>query len=280
MYTIKTPVYSKLTARWVCYARVRQQNTAAIIENILAAIQEKKMDEAGFRQFMKKQGRSQGTMDSCVDFTRGFEEYLNTHLDRMELNEAQPEQLDAFLAWGKGKFKSMNSHLWAISRYYEYTGNDTMRRHANQIRSQKIEKGRSKRSSLLLKEIEGIKSEYIGALERLGISNAAQLLTAGKTHNSRLALSGETGIPFDGIEELVKLADLCRISDIKGLRVRLLFDTGFDTIEKIAAQDPVEMRAQIIKINQREKIAARHPTLTETKFWVAQAKKLPRLVEY
>ena len=100
-------------------------------------LKRKKMNEEGFRQFMKKQHRSQGTMDSCVNFTQVFEEYLNTHFE-MELNEAQPEQLDAFLAWGKKKFRSMNSHLWAISRYYEYTGNDIMRRYANQIRSQKI----------------------------------------------------------------------------------------------------------------------------------------------
>ena len=238
------------------------------------------MDEEGFRKFMKKQRRSQGTMDSCVTFAQVFEEYLNTQVDRLELNEAQPEDLNAFLAWGKGKYSSMNSHLWAISRYYEYTGNEAMRRYANQIRSQKIEKGRSKRPSLLLKEIEGIKSEHLGILGMIEISNAAQLINAGKTHNFRLALSGETGIPYDVIVELVKLADLCRISDIKGMRVRLLFDTGFDTLEKIAAQDPVEMREQIIKINQRERIAARHPTLTETKFWVEQAKELPKLVEY
>jgi hypothetical protein len=238
------------------------------------------MDEEAFRQFMKKQRRSEGTMESCVNFTQVFEEYLSIHFDRMELNQAQPEQLDAFLAWGKGEFSSMNSHLWAISRYYEYAGNDTMRRYANQIRSQKIEKRRSKRPSLLLKGIEGVKSEYIDVLENIGITNVQQLLKAGKTRNSRLVLSEETGTPYDVIEELVKLADLCRISDIKGMRVRLLFDTGFDTIEKIAIQDPGVMREQIIRVNQREKIAARHPTLTETKFWVEQAKKLPKLVEY
>jgi hypothetical protein len=102
---------------------------------------------------------------------------------------------------------------------------------------------------------------------------------AGKTYNSRLALSGETGIPFDVIAELVKLADLCRISDIKGMRVRLLFDTVFDTIKKIAAQDPGGMREQIVKINQREKIPARHPTLTEAKLSRA-SEKMPKLVEH
>jgi hypothetical protein len=120
---------------------------------------------------MKKQHRSQGSMDSCVDFTRVFEEYLNTHFDRIELNKAQPEHLDAFLEWGKGKINLMNSHLWAISRYYEYTGNDTMRRYAHQIRNQKIEKRRLKRPSLLLREIEGVKSKHIDALEIVGITN-------------------------------------------------------------------------------------------------------------
>lgn len=238
------------------------------------------MDEISFRQYMKKQRRSQGTMESCVDFTRVFEEYLATHFDRIDLNNAQPEHLDAFLEWGKGKFRSMNSHLWAISRYYEFIGNDTMRRYANQIRSHKIEKKRSKRPSILLSEIEGVESEYINALEVVEITNAEQLLNAGASHTSRRALSQETNIPLAAIEELVKLADLCRLSDIKGVRVRLLYDTGFDTIEKIAVQDPREMRDQIIKINQTEKIAARHPTLTETKFWVEQAKKLSKLVEY
>ena len=237
------------------------------------------MDEEGFRQFMRQQRRSSGTMESCVTFTQSFEAYLNTHFGGMALDQAQPEQLDAFLAWGKAQWSSMNSHLWALSRYYEYAGNDTMRRYANQIRNQKIEGKRAKRPSLLLREIAGVRAETITALDNAGITNVQQLLNAGITRDSRLSLAEATGIPYAGIEELVKLADLCRISDIKGLRVRLLFDTGFDTLEKIAAQDPEEMRAQIIAINQREQIAARHPTLTETKFWVKQAQSLPKLIE-
>ena len=238
------------------------------------------MDEKGFRQFMKKQRRSQGTMDSCVDFTRVFEEYLEEHFSGLQLNDAQPAHVDAFLAWGKGKFSSMNSHLWAISRYYEFADNHILRRYANQIRSQKIEKKRSKRPSLKLRDIDGIKSEFTDMLEIAGIININQLLQAGNTHNARLTLSDTTGIPYKDIEKLVKLADLCRISDIKGIRVWLLFNTGFETLEKIATQDPVEMRAQIIEINKKENITARHPTLTETKFWVEQAQKLPKLIEY
>lgn len=237
------------------------------------------MDIEGFQHFMKSQRRSAGTIESCVLFTQVFETYLTTAYQGLDLDQAQPEHLDAFLEWEKPEYGSMNSHLWAISRYYDYTGNDTMRRYANQLRSQSIEKKRSRRPSLRLSELAGIEVETIAALKKAGITNVQQLLNAGNTRDARLSLAEATGIPYASIEELVKLADLCRISDIKGLRVRLLFDTGFDTLEKIAAQDPEEMRAQIIAINQREQIAARHPTLTETKFWVEQAQNLPKLIE-
>jgi replicative superfamily II helicase len=238
------------------------------------------MNEEKFRQYMQQQRRSQGTMDSCVGFTLVFEEYLNTHCGNIPLDEAQPEELDAFLDWGKVEIGSMNSYLWAISRYYEYTGNKPMHRYSNQLRKQAIAKKRSKRPSLSLKTIQGVRVEDIEALKRVGINNGKQLLQSGSTPNSRLELSQKTGIHLEEITELVKIADLCRISDIKGVRVRLLYDTGFDSLEKIAAQDPEEMRLQITKVNERDKITPRHPTLVETKFWVEQAKSLPRLVEY
>ncbi|MBN2148374.1 MAG: DUF4332 domain-containing protein [Anaerolineales bacterium] len=229
---------------------------------------------------LSKQRRSQGTMDSCVDFTRVFEEYLYTHCSNIPLDEAQAKELDAFVDWGKKKIGPMNSYLWAISRYYEYAGNNTMRHYANQLRGQAITKKRSKRPSLSLQKIEGVRIKEVEALKRIGITNVKQLLEAGSTPNSRIELSQKTGMLLETITELVKIADLCRISDIKGVRVRLLYDTGFDSLEKIAAQDPEEMRDQIVKVCDREKISARHPTLVETKFWIEQAKNLPQMVVY
>lgn len=237
------------------------------------------MNIEGFQQFMKSQRRSAGTIDSCVLFTQVFETYLTTNYDGLELDQAQPEHLDAFLVWGKPVFGSMNSQLWAISRYYDYTGNATMRRYADQLRSQRIEKKRPARPSLRLSEIAGVEAETIAGLKKGGLTTVRQLLEVANTRDARAFLSEVTGIPYEAIERTVKLADLCRISDIKGLRVRLLFDAGFDTIEKIAAQDPGAMREQIIRVNQREHIAARDPTMTEAKFWVEQAKKLPKLIE-
>ncbi len=238
------------------------------------------MNEKDFRNFMKKQHRSQGTMDSCVDFTRVFEEYLNVYCNNIPVNEAQPEHLDTFLDWGKKEIGSMNSYLWAISRYYEFASNDKMHRYANKLRGQAIAKKRPKYPNLLLKEIQGVETEYIEALETVGISNIKQLLKAGASPESRSALSEKTKIHLSEITELVQISDLCRISDIKGVRVRLLFDTGFDTIEMIADQDPEDMRAQINMIIENKSLSSKNPTLAETKFWVYQARNLPKLVLY
>jgi len=229
---------------------------------------------------MKKQRRSQGTMDSCVKFTKVFEEYLSIYYDNIPLSDAHSEHLDTFLDWGKKEIGSMNSYLWAISRYYEYMGIDEMRHYANQLRGKAIAKKRAKRPNLLLEKIQGVSRAHIEAIKAVGITNVKQLLDAGARPRLRFALSQKTKVPLDAIDELIKLSDLCRISDIKGVRTRLLFDTGFDTIEKIAVQDPEEMRAQIRKINERENITTRHPTLIETKFWVEQAKNLSKLIEY
>jgi hypothetical protein len=76
------------------------------------------------------------------------------------------------------------------------------------------------------------------------------------------------------------MADLIRIVDIKGVRVRLLYESGIDTVEKVALSDPEGLRERLIKVNEEKKILKRHPTLVETKYWVTQAKDLPKVVEY
>lgn len=59
---------------------------------------------------MKKQRRSQGTMDSCEKFAQVFAEFLNTHFKQVDLNQAQPEQPDAFLVWGS-RYTLLNFRL-------------------------------------------------------------------------------------------------------------------------------------------------------------------------
>ena len=241
---------------------------------------EKKMNEEGFRAFLKTQRRSEGTIEQCVRLARAFEAYLAEHRLAKDLDEAHPEDLEAFVSWKRKQRESVNSYLWAIHRYYEYMSNEPMRRQATDMRQQEIAKGRGRRRSLRLKDIQGVATEYIEKLAAVGIVDVEGVLEAGRTKQERQQLSRRSGVPLDQVLELVKLADLTRIVDIKGLRVRLLYEAGADTIEKVSSYEPEALREKLVEVNEQRQILERHPTLVETRYWVTQAKALQRVVEY
>ncbi|UCD21313.1 MAG: site-specific integrase [Chloroflexota bacterium] len=137
------------------------------------------MNEEGFRSFLEKQRRSDGTVDQCVQFAREFEAYVAGHRDAKDLDEAAPDDLEAFASWNKQQRKSINSYLWAIHRYYEYTLNDSMRRRATDMRQQEIAKRRARRKPFRLKDIQGLPAEHVERLDAIGITDVEALLEAG-----------------------------------------------------------------------------------------------------
>jgi hypothetical protein len=124
----------------------------------------------------------------------------------------------------------------------------------------------------------GIEPEYLSALSSVGITTARQLLEAGKTHSDREQLSEKTGIPHEGILELIKLSDLSRI--LGRVRCRLYYDSGFDTLNKIAECDPNDFREMIKDHIERTGIDYIHPTPKEAIYAVEAAKRRPRIVKY
>jgi Domain of unknown function (DUF4332) len=146
--------------------------------------------------------------------------------------------------------------------------------------TKRIAKGRGKRRSLRLKDIPGVAAEQIEDLAVIGIADVEGVLEAGRTKEEREELSRRSGVPLDEILELVKLADLTRIVDIKGVRMRLLYEAGVDTVEKVSTYDPEGLREKLIEVNEDRQILKRGPTLVETKCWITRAKALQQVVEY
>lgn len=206
--------------------------------------------------------------------------YLGEQRAGKGLDDAHPEDLQAFVSWKKKQRKAVNSYLWAIHRYYEYTSNEPMRRLATDMRQQEINKGRGTRRSLGLQDLPGIAAEQIEKLAAIGIVDVDGVLENGRTREEREELSRRSGVPPDEILRLVKLADLTRIVDIKGVRVRLLYEAGVDTVAKVSTYDPERLRQKLVEVNEENRILKRHPTLVETRYWITQAKALPQVVEY
>jgi hypothetical protein len=131
-----------------------------------------------------------------------------------------------------------------------------------------------------LKDIHGVAAENIEKLAAIGIADVEGVLEAGRTKEEREDLSRRSGVSLDEVMELVKLVDLTRLVDIKGLRGRLLYEAGVDTVENVSRYDPEALRERVVKVNEQRQILKRHPTLVETRYWVTQAKALQKIVEY
>ncbi|KPK89174.1 MAG: hypothetical protein AMJ88_17940 [Anaerolineae bacterium SM23_ 63] len=233
------------------------------------------MDEKGFIEFMRKNRRSENAIKRCVEFIKTFESYLTNFKAGKTLEAASPEDLEGFAVWGEDEFESINKHLWGIGYYYEYISNPTMRKVAGELRKKKI-----KRRPLALKKFVGVNPEHIEKLLAIGIKDVQEMLQAGRTKIDREALSKKSGVPLDGIVELVKLSDLARIPGVKDIRARLYYEAGVDSIEKLSAWEPEELRAMLVNFVEETSFEGIAPWLKEAEFTVEFARKLPRIVEY
>lgn len=238
------------------------------------------MNKDGFQSFLKKQRRSEGTIFQCLRLSEAFEAYLIEYRHGVEIDMAQPEDLNAFVSWMNDQRKSVNSHLWAIHRYYDFTSNTEMRQLANKLRQDEITRKRGGQKSLKLEDIHSISAEQTEKLAGIGISDVKGLLEKGRTQDDREDLAKRSSIPNEEILKLVKLADLTRLVDIKGQRVRLLYEADIDTLEKISTYDPVKLHEILMAVNSEKQILRRQPTIVETSYWVSQARELEKIIEF
>ena len=82
------------------------------------------------------------------------------------------------------------------------------------------------------------------------------------------------------ILELANRADLARVRGIGGVFSDLLEQAGVDTVKELATRSPDNLHAKLLEMNAQRRLAGRAPTLDMVKDWVAQAKELPKLLEY
>jgi len=234
------------------------------------------MNEEGFRKFLKRGGRSLSAIKRAVSQVAEFEQYLRKHRDNRGLDDAGYEDLEAFVLWVEKEQKAFAKlHLWGIRYYYEYISNKDMSKLAGELRKQRIEQ-----KPFALKEFRGVDPEYLRRLESVGIQNVKEMLDSGRTLLERKRLSAKTGIPLDVILEFVKLSDLARIRGVKSIRARLYYDAGVDSVEKLANRNPKELRAMLIEFVEKTGFDGVAPLLKEAEFTVAEAKRLPEIVEY
>jgi len=119
----------------------------------------------------------------------------------------------------------------------------------------------------------------VTALAKRDIVNAKTLLQHAATQSDRTQLASTSDVPLADIEELASYADLSRITDIKGKRGRLLMEAGIRSVQQLRLWDPNELLSHLTEVVKATGLLQRPPTLTESRYWIKQARELPDIVE-
>lgn len=229
-----------------------------------------------FYHFLRKSGREEPVARKVIKLVNRYEIYLQEEKGCITIEKAGPEELTDFIEQIEREKKgSGKKYLYGVIYYYTFSGDQEMKKVAVEMREERI-----KRSSFKLEEFMGVNEEYIQRLEAIGIRNTSQMLAAGKTPEKRSELAESAGIPVEVVDELVKLSDLARIPGVKGVRARLYYEAGVDTLDKLAAWEPMALREMLVEYVERTGFDGIATLPKEAEFTVAQAKALPRIVEY
>ena len=129
-------------------------------------------------------------------------------------------------------------------------------------------------------KIEGIGEAYAVKLKNAGVQTVEALLKAGATEKGRKELAKKGAIKEELILEWVNRADLFRIKGVGEEYSDLLEAAGVDTVPELAQRSPASLLQKLQAANEHKKIVRRLPVLAQVESWVAQAKKLPRLISY
>ena len=131
-----------------------------------------------------------------------------------------------------------------------------------------------------LSEIEGILGSYEEKLINAGITSIESLLKACSSKKERTALSEKTDIPDHLILKWVNRADLARIKGVGSEYADLLEASGVDTVPELAQRNAENLFVKMSGVNDEYKFVKKMPTEKQVEDWIAQAKDLPRVIEY
>lgn len=131
-----------------------------------------------------------------------------------------------------------------------------------------------------IEELEGIGPAYGEKLRAVGISSTDKLLEACRTKKQRKEVAEQTGLDEAKILKWANMTDLFRISGVGSEYAELLEAAGVDTVKELAHRKAENLLAKMEEVNEAKKLVRRTPSIKNVEAWIAQAKELPRALEY
>ena len=232
------------------------------------------MDKSKLTDYLISNGRSQAAINRSLRALDALEQWLATEQSLTIDDDISKEVLENFILSAK---KSQKNLLLGLAGVFEYQGKEDLKSYAMKMRRAILDK---ERKPMRLKDFLGVDQALIKALEEKDIRDAHQLLQACRTPEERKILAAELDVSNNALLELVKMADLSRIVAVKKVRTKLYLDSGYDTLEKLAAQDPMALHLDLVKFVEETGFDGIPTTPKEAAFTVKQARKTKRWITF
>lgn len=147
--------------------------------------------------------------------------------------------------------------------------------------------------TVMLREIKGrqpkprkltdfthIPEDALSKLLDIGIKTTAHLYDEVLTKENRKAFSEKTTIHPSTILELAQLTNLTRIQWVNTTFARVLYEAGYDTIEKVSSANHEVLYKEIKKLNEERNLYKGNIGLNDMKICVEAANEVKQEMEY
>jgi len=195
------------------------------------------MDIDKLTAYLKSIKRTKAAIARSLRALEAFESWLDETRGLSIDDDISQEDLQAFIQSAK---KGQKNLLLGLSNVFDFQGKD--------------------------EDFIGVDPWLIEALKAKGLRDAHQLLKACLTNEMRDSLAAELNVPYKSLLDLVKMADLSRMFAVKAVRTRLYLDSGYDTLDKLAAQDPMALHHALVKFVKEAEYTVK--TAMEIERWV------------
>ncbi len=133
-----------------------------------------------------------------------------------------------------------------------------------------------------LEDIEGVGPAAAKKLRGAGVGSTASLLAKGATAKGRKEIAAGAGVAEKSILEWVNRCDLMRVKGVSTQYSDLLEAVGVDSPTELAQRNAKALAQKCAEVNAkgRQRIVRRVPPEKVVADWIAQAKKLPKVVKH
>lgn len=132
-----------------------------------------------------------------------------------------------------------------------------------------------------LKDFPGVDPDVVRKLHQICIENTEQLFPYVLTRQARSEFARQRQIEYEDMLELTKLTDVARIKWVGPKFARLLIESEYDTVEKIADSNYEELYLALIRVNEETGIYKGKFGIEDMKSWVnVVVQDVPRVIQY